>query len=345
VALGTFFSYSHVDTDFTIRLTGDLKAAGAMIWLDKDIAPGDRWDMTVQDALKNCQHLLVILSPDSVNSPNVLDEVAFGLDTKKTVIPILYRECEIPFRLGRVQWIDFRTDYAHGLERLVERLGLEAKERARQEAPPPTPAYVPPAPVARPVVASEHTNRSVFRSAILPVGGVVIAGALLAFFVIPRFNHKTAEVGAQTSTPSVTQPAPVPVTQPTASARTLPRLTYGIWTLHNAIDDSKNDWSNSVLQFTSQEPTPDGLLLKGTFSWRLSGELAGTEEVTGHYVEATRQVILEGTSIKSVHPRQLRLAMGSYSATLGPEGRRLLDGRWGSTATEAGVPGQWEASR
>jgi len=343
--LGTFFSYSHVDTDFTVRLTGDLKAAGAMVWLDKDIAPGDRWDMTVQDALKNCQHLLVILSPDSVNSPNVLDEVAFGLESKKTVIPILYRECEIPFRLGRVQWIDFRTDYAHGLERLVERLGLEAKASARQETAPPRPAYVPPAPAVRPTPESGHTNRSVFRSAILPVGGVVLAGVLLALFVMPRFSHKTEEVGAETSTPPVTQPEPSPVAQPAAAARALPHLTYGIWTLHNAIDDSKNDWSNSVLQFTSQEPTPDGLLLKGTFNWRLNGELAGTEEVTGHYVEETRQVILEGTSIKSVHPRELPLALGSYSATLGPEGRRLLDGRWGSTAKEAGVAGQWEASR
>lgn len=343
--MGTFFSYSHVDTDFTTRLTGDLKAAGATVWLDKDIAPGDRWDMTVQDALKNCQHLLVILSPDSVNSPNVLDEVAFGLETKKTVIPILYRECEIPFRLGRVQWIDFRTDYAHGLERLVERLGLEAKEAARQKTPPPRPVYVPPAPAARPALESEHAKRSVFRSAILPVGGVVAAGVLLGLFVIPRFNHKAADVGAETSTPPVTQTEPSPVAQPAADARALPHLTYGIWTLHNAIDDNKNDWSNSVLQFTSQEPTPDGLLLKGTFSWRLGGELAGTEEVTGHYVEGTRQVILEGTSIKSVHPRELPLAMGSYSATLGPEGRRLLDGRWGSTAKEAGVSGQWEASR
>ena len=89
-----FFSYSRHDSEFALRLAEDLKAAGANVWLDQlDIAPGQRWARAVQDALNNCHRLLVILSPASVDSTNVEDEVAFALEEHKTVIPVFYRDC------------------------------------------------------------------------------------------------------------------------------------------------------------------------------------------------------------------------------------------------------------
>ena len=79
-----FFSYSRDDSDFALRLAEDLKAAGANVWLDQlDIKGGQRWDRSVEEALTNCPQLLVILSPSSVNSTNVLDEVSFALETQK----------------------------------------------------------------------------------------------------------------------------------------------------------------------------------------------------------------------------------------------------------------------
>jgi uncharacterized protein YecT (DUF1311 family) len=121
-----FFSYSRHDSEFTLKLAGDLKSAGANVWLDQlDIAPGQRWDRSVEDALNRCPRMLVVLSESSVDSTNVLDEVSFALERQKTVIPILYRDCVIPFRVRRIQYIDFRTDYAHGLKELLKTLGVE----------------------------------------------------------------------------------------------------------------------------------------------------------------------------------------------------------------------------
>jgi TIR domain len=106
-----------------------LKAAGASVWLDQlDIVPGQRWDSAVEDALANCPRMLVILSPASVNSTNVMDEVSFALDEKKTVIPVIHQDCKIPFRLRRVQYVDFRHDYARGLKELLKTLGPERKK-------------------------------------------------------------------------------------------------------------------------------------------------------------------------------------------------------------------------
>jgi TIR domain len=115
-----FFSYSRDDSDFALRLAKDLRAAGSIVWLDQlDIHAGERWDRSVENALNECPRMLVILSPSSVASNNVMDEVSFALEEKKTVIPILYRDCKIPFRLRRVQYIDCRSDYDRGLRELV----------------------------------------------------------------------------------------------------------------------------------------------------------------------------------------------------------------------------------
>ena len=123
-----FFSYSRDDSEFAVHLAEDLKAAGENVWLDQlDIEPGTPWDREVQKALANCPRMLVILSPTSVSSDNVLDEVSFALSKQKKVIPVLYRECDIPFRLARLQYVDFRTDYARGLKALLRTMGVEQR--------------------------------------------------------------------------------------------------------------------------------------------------------------------------------------------------------------------------
>ena len=132
-----FFSYCREDSAFALRLAADLKAAGANVWLDQlDIVPGQRWDRAVEDALTGCPRMLVILSPASVSSTNVMDEVSFALEEKKVVIPVFYKDCVIPFRLRRVQYVDFRVDYARGLQELIKTL---APDRIAEQSAATTP--------------------------------------------------------------------------------------------------------------------------------------------------------------------------------------------------------------
>jgi len=121
-----FLSYASVDEAFAKRLAADLKAQGANVWLDKlDIRPGRQWDLEVEKALTACSEVLVILSPASVDSPNVRDEWSFALRKGKTVIPVIQCECETPFRLLRRQYVDFRSDYKLGIKTLLEALIAE----------------------------------------------------------------------------------------------------------------------------------------------------------------------------------------------------------------------------
>ena len=141
-ATGGFVSYSREDSAFALRLAEDVKAADGNVWLDQlDIVPGERWDRAVENALHNCTRVLVILSPASVPSTNVMDEVFFALAEKKTVIPIMYRDCAVPLRLRRVHYIDFRSDYPPALRDLLKTLdrgqarGVPHLERGRRPPP------------------------------------------------------------------------------------------------------------------------------------------------------------------------------------------------------------------
>jgi TIR domain-containing protein len=122
-----FLSYAREDAEFVLRLAKDLRAGGADVWMDQlDIKPGERWDRAVDDALAKCPELLVILSPAAVESINVMDEVSLALEEGKTVLPVIHRNCKIPFRLRRLQYVDLTLNYEAGLGRLLETLGVPA---------------------------------------------------------------------------------------------------------------------------------------------------------------------------------------------------------------------------
>ena len=120
-----FFSYSRFDSPFALKLASDLREAGANIWIDQiDIPAGNHWDAAVEKALDNSATVLVILSPTSIVSPNVMDEVSFALESGKRIIPVMFVECLTPFRLRRLQRVDFTREYSAGLNQLLHSLGL-----------------------------------------------------------------------------------------------------------------------------------------------------------------------------------------------------------------------------
>jgi formylglycine-generating enzyme required for sulfatase activity len=125
----TFFvSYAHVreDQEFALRLAKELRADGANLWVDRlDIGYGEKWDRAVQQALNSCKGMLVILSPEAVDSDNVMDEINYAIENRKRIVPVVFRECEVPFRLRRVQYIDLTAvDEAAGMTAVRVVLGI-----------------------------------------------------------------------------------------------------------------------------------------------------------------------------------------------------------------------------
>jgi len=114
----TFLSYSSIDKDFALQLGNELKSVGFPIWLDQlDIPTGARWDDEVEKALEACEIFMVILTPASISSENVKDEIGYAIDHNKRILPVLLENADLPLRLRRFQYVDFTSkSYEEGIE-------------------------------------------------------------------------------------------------------------------------------------------------------------------------------------------------------------------------------------
>lgn len=129
-----FFSYSRTDTAFAVKLALDLKKDGYDVWIDQeDIRAGSEWDKQIEQALTTCDCLVYIQSEKSAASQNVLDEVYYALEENKTVIPVLINESKAPFRIKRLQHINFINNYETGLQSLKDNLSGAALPEVSDE--------------------------------------------------------------------------------------------------------------------------------------------------------------------------------------------------------------------
>jgi hypothetical protein len=174
-----FLSYSRNDQAIALRFAVDLKTAGVDVWVDQlDIPVGHNWDRAVEAAVRVCEGLIVVLSPHSVASENVADEVSVAIQDSKKIVPILIEKCAVPLRLHRVQYIDATADYQVALERCT-RLILGAQvntalveDRVAAAISAPLAADAAPEPVIAPVGWSAQTLDDTVQKLLAFVGPV-----------------------------------------------------------------------------------------------------------------------------------------------------------------------------
>ena len=64
-----FISHSHVDKEFTEKITTDLIKSGLNVWVDfYELARGDVIQDAIQKGIRNSNFLLIVMSPDYFNS-------------------------------------------------------------------------------------------------------------------------------------------------------------------------------------------------------------------------------------------------------------------------------------
>ena len=120
-----FISYSSRDRDFVERLATDLKSKNIDIWYDAwEMKVGDSLTRKIQEGIKASSFLAVVLSPNSTNSTWVQTELRAAMSKEihsnsVFILPILYRECEIPEFLRDKIYADFRVDYSKGIDYLL----------------------------------------------------------------------------------------------------------------------------------------------------------------------------------------------------------------------------------
>ena len=328
-----FFSYSREDSQFALRLAADLKASSANVWVDQlDITPGKRWDSSVEEALKTSPSMLVILSPASVKSTNVQDEVAFALEEEKNVVPVLYRDCTIPFRLRRLQYVDFREDYDSGLNRLIKILTGERGPEA--SAPSEEPRESKEADTKKTTVANAVASAPVAR--LWPINRrVAVLAGVLGLAAVLYFATRSPQVApssrveapqrSQVTTGSVPEASKVVsgapndssiVPKPRETPRTGPKETgidnsperYYLGRHDLRVNRVGDSWGGSV-NITSTDGTPRlvGAIRSGAYYL----ELSGTVELIG-----PRQFFLTG-EISGIPDLSFRNAAPKVGRTVG----------------------------
>lgn len=133
-----FISHSSKDKAFAERLAHDLRAAGLDIWYDSyEIQVGDTILDRIDQGLSNCDYMIIILSPESVVSWMVRQELLMFLNEEmrrrhSVILPVLHQDCEIPLLLKGRRYADFRESYEAGFAELRKSLGITPKPRADQ---------------------------------------------------------------------------------------------------------------------------------------------------------------------------------------------------------------------
>ena len=234
-----FVSYSRADTDFVLRLCQDLRAAGASIWLDQlDIHPGEDWDEAIERGLFECGRMLAVLSPKSVSSQNVLDEIGYALSKKKPIIPVLHQDCEVPYRLNRIQYVDFRTAYDEPLKDLLSTIGDTKQD-----------------PKTIPVPVTHVRSR---RWYVLAGAAAVIAG-LLTWYTLSHWPVPVAlKPAVETPRPEPVTKDPLPQPQPTTrsaagNSQPAPKISF------------RDSFRTALLRYTSEAPS--GFQTLGAEEW------------------------------------------------------------------------------
>ncbi len=134
-----FISYFSGDQDFARKIAGDLKNRDLHIWRDEgEIDIGDSISDKIQEALKSCFTFIIILSPEALERPWVKEELraAYNLRLAEDlkIIPVVYKECELPVFLLDYRFADFREEknYSEQME-LLSRSVRNAVKLARKK--------------------------------------------------------------------------------------------------------------------------------------------------------------------------------------------------------------------
>jgi hypothetical protein len=113
------------DREFARGIAEELSKAGFQTWSMDEVLPGDNVFLKLGNALEKADALVVLLSPQAVQSPNLSFEIGYAIRSERfedRVIPVLVRPTEqIPWILEQFQTMAGKNPRKVG-KQVVERL-------------------------------------------------------------------------------------------------------------------------------------------------------------------------------------------------------------------------------
>ncbi len=110
-----FLSYARNDEKKVMYIYEMLSEAGFSPWMDqRNILPGENWELSIKRAIKESDFFLAILSKNSTNKRGIIQsEIKYALECWKLkldsdiyLIPARIEYCDAPESLSAFQWVD-----------------------------------------------------------------------------------------------------------------------------------------------------------------------------------------------------------------------------------------------
>ncbi len=119
-----FISYARPDSAVADAVETYLLAAGFRVFRDRQaIEVGDNWDMTIEKALNEATHMVVLLSAASMPYRKEVYREWFAFDQwRKPILPLLIQDATLHSRFLSNNYADGRTDLSGALKQLVQTL-------------------------------------------------------------------------------------------------------------------------------------------------------------------------------------------------------------------------------
>ncbi len=103
-----FLSHLSTDKDLVQKISNELKKWGMDLWDDTyEIYPGDNWAQVTSEALEESQAMIVLLTPESLDSKWIRWAIEFALRNvayKQRLIPVLVGDPK-RFEQEKIPWI------------------------------------------------------------------------------------------------------------------------------------------------------------------------------------------------------------------------------------------------
>jgi hypothetical protein len=138
-----FLSHSSRDRQFATEVTEVIRRHGIPVWYSQtNIIGAQEWHDEIGAALRRCNWFVLILSPSSLKSTWVKNELLFALNHhryRNKIVPLLYKNCKyekLSWTLSSFQIVDFRQSDADGYRELLRvwGLGYKAKRTSKSKA-------------------------------------------------------------------------------------------------------------------------------------------------------------------------------------------------------------------
>lgn len=235
-----FISYSRKDLSFVEQLAADLKSAGFDVWYDvSGLRGGSRWRFEIENAIRNSESAIFVLSPDSIASEWVEREFLFSSNLKRKLIPLMYRYCELPLSYLNLNYIDVQGDkYRQNFDEILGALSSEHGASTSQKEWTNEPSQPP----SRKITL---TGPALFAMALVLVGLLIGSTLLVKWYSSqpsPNFTETIpASPIASTSTGTAIMTLTPTSTSPVSTITSVAKPTGNYWISYTSDESGNRD--------------------------------------------------------------------------------------------------------